>query len=141
MSQITNAEYWEQRYQDKSDRWDLGEAAPPFVAFLDSPSAPSLGKVAVMGCGRGYDALLFARHGFEVTGFDFSPTAIADATTQAAAMGVTANFLQRDIFDLEQEFAAAFDYVVEHNVLLCDRPHSMPRLCETGALFCQEIRV
>jgi methyl halide transferase len=35
--------------------------------------------MAVLGCGRGYDALLFASHGFEVVGFDFAPMAIAQA--------------------------------------------------------------
>ncbi len=122
MLQITNSEYWEQRYQENSDRWDIGEAAPPFVDLLASPSAPSLGKVAVIGCGRGHDALLFARYGFEVTGFDFSPTAIADAIDRADSMKVTAKFLQRDIFDLEREFPAEFDCVIEHTCFCAIAP-------------------
>lgn len=122
MLQITNSDYWEQRYQENSDRWDIGEAAPPFVDLLASPSALSLGKVAVIGCGRGHDALLFARYGFEVTGFDFSPTAIADAIDQADSLKVTAKFLQRDIFDLEREFPAEFDYVIEHTCFCAIAP-------------------
>ncbi|HTL87900.1 MAG TPA: methyltransferase domain-containing protein [Leptolyngbya sp.] len=119
---MTNAAYWEQRYQEQSDRWDLGEAAPPFVALLNAPSSPSPGKVAVIGCGRGHDALLFARHGFEVTGFDFSPTAIADATRQAASLDLPAQFLQRNIFDLAEEFPAGFDYVIEHTCFCAIAP-------------------
>jgi methyl halide transferase len=60
------AEAWEQRYQKNSDRWDLGCPAPPFINLLASTNAPQPGKIAVLGCGRGHDALLFAEAGFEV---------------------------------------------------------------------------
>lgn len=121
MSQITDSNYWEQRYQVKSDKWDLGQAAPPLINLLES-SALTIGKVAVIGCGRGHDALLFAKYGFDVTGFDFSKTAIADATTQANEMGLTAQFLQRDIFELDREFLSEFDYVVEHTCFCAIAP-------------------
>lgn len=113
MVSITNPEYWENHYQEGTTRWDLGQAAPPFVSLLNSPHAPPPGKVAVLGCGRGYDAVLFAQHGFEVIGFDFATSAIADATTLSQSVA-TATFLQRDIFDLAAEFPNHFDYVLEH---------------------------
>jgi methyl halide transferase len=110
---MPNQEDWEQRYQKGNTPWDLGVAAPPFVSLLKSGSiAP--GRVAVLGCGRGYDALLFAESGFEVVGFDFTVAAIADATALAKSAGINAEFLQRDIFDLPAEFANSFDYVIEH---------------------------
>jgi methyl halide transferase len=121
MSQLTDSNYWEQRYQEKSDKWDLGQAAPPLINLLES-SALTIGKVAVIGCGRGHDALLFAKCGFDVTGFDFSTTAIADSTTQAKEMGLTAKFLQRDIFELDREFLGEFDYVVEHTCFCAIAP-------------------
>jgi methyl halide transferase len=111
---MTNSEYWENRYQAGTTRWDIGQAAPPFISFLNYPQAPKPGKVVVLGCGRGYDALLFAQYGFEVTGIDFAPSAIASATALAQAAGSSAKFLQRDIFDLKTEFPHYFDYVVEH---------------------------
>ena len=123
---IANPEYWENRYQEKTDRWDLGQAAPPFVSLLDSPRSPLPGKVAVLGCGRGYDALLFATHGFEVTGFDFAPLAIAGATALAQATGSSAKFLQRDIFDLPTEFPNYFDYVIEHTCFCAIDPSQRP---------------
>jgi methyl halide transferase len=107
-------EFWEERYQDGSTRWDLGQPAPPFVTLLAAPDAPSPGRMAVLGAGRGHDALLFAEQGFEVVGFDFAPSAIAAAVATAEARGLTAQFLQRDIFALGAEFAHQFDYVLEH---------------------------
>lgn len=114
MQSITESSYWEERYQEQTPRWDLGEAAPPFLSLLNSENKPNLGKTAVLGCGRGYDALLFAEHGFEVVGFDFAPTAIADSISLAKTTNNTAQFLQRDIFNLATEFPDYFDYVVEH---------------------------
>jgi len=121
MSQITDSNYWEQRYQEKSDKWDLGQAAPPFRNLLES-SALTVGKVAVIGCGRGHDALLFAKYGFDVIGFDFSASAIADAKTQANEMELATKFLQRDIFELDREFVGEFDYVVEHTCFCAIAP-------------------
>ncbi len=105
---------WDDRYQSGTDRWDLGCPAPPFVNLLASPQAPKPGRVAVLGCGAGHDALCFAAAGFEVVGFDFAPSAIERAAQAAAARGLSVRFLQRDIFALEPEFLGGFDYVVEH---------------------------
>lgn len=109
-----SAEAWEERYQSNGDRWNLGYPAPPFVSLLSSKNAPKSGKVAILGCGKGHDALLFAESRFEVVGFDFAPSAIAEATSSAKSRGLPAQFLQRDIFALDQEFSQRFDYVLEH---------------------------
>ncbi|WP_338429685.1 methyltransferase domain-containing protein [Synechococcus elongatus] len=109
---VNQAQFWEQRYQEGSDRWDLGQAAPVWRSLLAGAEAPSPGRIAVLGCGRGHDARLFAEKGFAVVGFDFAPSAIAAA--QALAQGTSAEFLERDIFALPQEFADQFDYVLEH---------------------------
>lgn len=126
MSSITEPHYWEQRYQEDTPRWDLGQPAPPFVHFLSSPAAPPPGRTAVLGCGRGYDALLFADHQFEVVGFDFAPSAIADAKSLAQASGSTAQFLQRNVFDVATEFNHYFDYVVEHTCFCAILPEQRP---------------
>ena len=108
------AKAWEQRYQEGRDRWNLGCPAPPFINLLTSANAPQPGKMAVLGCGKGHDALLFAESEFEVTGFDFASSAIVEANTIAKAREISAQFWQRDIFTLNYDFADCFDYVLEH---------------------------
>jgi methyl halide transferase len=107
-------EAWENRYQEGSDRWDLGCPAPPLINLLNSPQAPPPGRIAVLGCGSGQDAALFSSQGFDVVGFDFAPTAISRACTTAQARGLKAQFYQRNIFELEASFQGSFDYVLEH---------------------------
>jgi methyl halide transferase len=109
-----NAERWENRYQEGTDAWDLGCPAPPFIDLLVSGQKLELGRMAVVGCGAGHDALLFAEAGFEVVGFDFAPSPIDRARNRAAARGLKAEFLQCNIFELLPEFHQEFDYVLEH---------------------------
>jgi len=118
---VSTSEYWQQRYQEGTTRWDLGQAAPAFVSFLQSHSLQP-GKVAVLGSGRGYDAIAFAKSGFDVIGFDFAPAAIHEATAIAQASGSSVKFLQRDIFDLPIEFSQYFRYVIEHTCFCAINP-------------------
>lgn len=114
MSDLTS-EAWNTRYQTQTDRWDLGCPAPPFVHLLESSHAPKPGRIAVLGCGSGHDAMRFATAGFEVVGFDFAHTAIDRAIAAAKNRNLkNIQFLQRNIFELEPEFNNNFDYVLEH---------------------------
>ena len=123
MVSVANSEYWEHRYQEGTTRWDLGKASPALVSLLNSSELPlKTGRVAVLGCGRGYDAMLLAEYGFDAIGFDFAPLAIAEATTLAQVNQNSAQFLQRDIFNLASEFASYFDYVIEHTCFCAIAP-------------------
>ncbi|NEO28376.1 MAG: methyltransferase domain-containing protein [Kamptonema sp. SIO4C4] len=112
---ITEPDFWETRYQNQTTRWDIGQPAPAFVQFLQEQQEKlPRGKVAVLGCGRGYDALPFAQMGFDVTGFDFAPSAIAAATQIAQTHQIPVNFEQADIFQLPATHSNQFDYILEH---------------------------
>ena len=122
MTWVNNPEYWESHYQEENTPWDLGQAAPAFISLLYSKEPPIPGRAAILGCGRGYDALIFATHGFDVIGFDFSASAIADAQSIADTADSPAKFMQRDIFDLPAEFENYFDYVIEHTCFCAMEP-------------------
>jgi SAM-dependent methyltransferase len=124
--QTTDPKYWEQHYQENNARWDIGMAAPPLASLLTSANAPTAGKTAVIGCGQGHDALLFAQHGFDTVGFDFAPSAIAIAQNLSQSMGISTQFLQRDIFTLLHEFPSSFDYAIEHTCFCAIRPEQRP---------------
>jgi SAM-dependent methyltransferase len=109
-------EFWEERYQAGRTGWERGVPTPAFKRLLASDSAPEPGRVAVPGCGRGHDALLFAAAGHHVTGFDFAPSAIAGANALATEAGLAdrATFVVADILGPDvHAYPSAFDYVVE----------------------------
>ncbi|GIS54887.1 hypothetical protein Ct9H90mP29_19290 [bacterium] len=44
--------------------------------YVDLISKLKKGDVCIIGCGRGYDAVMFSKKGFNVTAVDFAPSAI-----------------------------------------------------------------
>ena len=126
MLTTTERQYWEQRYQENTAKWDIGMAAPPLASLLASSEAPIAGKTAVIGCGQGHDAILFAKHGFDTIGFDFAPSAIALGQKLSKTMEISMQFLQRDIFEFPQEFPNSFDYAIEHTCFCAIRPEQRP---------------
>lgn len=110
-------EFWERLYQSGSTPWDLDSPAPPLVTFLKSQYRVQPGSMAILGCGSGHDCMLFAQNGFQVTGIDFAPSAIAATNNkfaQAGIVGKTGFLLERDVFDIH-EYDHYFDYVLEHS--------------------------
>jgi methyl halide transferase len=119
-----NIEFWESLYQSRNTPWDLGKPAPPLQTYLSSPYAIPPGRMAVLGCGRGHECLLFAQHGFEVTGIDFAPSAVQETAakfTQAGCLGKTGFLLEKDVFNLHEYFGY-YDYVVEHCLFCAIEP-------------------
>ncbi|NJL48994.1 MAG: methyltransferase domain-containing protein [Leptolyngbyaceae cyanobacterium SM2_5_2] len=124
---------WERRYQEGTTRWDLGQPAPAFQSLLGAAEAPRPGAAIVLGSGRGYDALLFAQHGFDVTAVDFAPSAIQSLAEQAEAANLSLTLVQRDIFDLVPDLAGQFNYVIEHTCFCAIDPSLRPAYVQLAA--------
>lgn len=113
--------WWDQRYLDGTDRWELGAPAPPLARFLkkqaQAPQPP--GRVLVPGCGRGHEAALLASLGFEVVGLDFSAEAVREARRLHGEQAGRLTWVQADLLDAEALDAAGLgsascDGVLEH---------------------------
>ena len=74
------------------------------------------GRAIDLGCGAGNEAIYLARNGFDVTGVDFSPTAIRLARDKAQAADVEVAFFEDDLTDL-RHVAGTFDLVVDYGAL------------------------
>jgi len=113
-NELSTSEFWENSYQNGDSHWDLGTPTPVFVDLLERKILPGPGSIIVLGCGRGHDAVLFGRSGFDVTAIDFSPTALVEAADLAKKSGSAVRFLEEDLFRLPETTASAFDYVLEY---------------------------
>lgn len=69
-----------------------------------------------LGCGSGDNAIFLAQHGFDVTGIDFAPSAIAQARQKAEAADVVVRFEVDDLTELRHEYGA-FDLLVDYGTL------------------------
>ena len=113
MTSDTNSpQFWQASYRNKQTAWDLGYPTPVFARLAASGSYPP-GKMIVLGAGRGYDARLFARHGFEVLAVDFASDAVV-ALHQLNDPEHPVQVLQADMFALRGGMNGRFDYVLEY---------------------------
>ena len=112
---VSTSAFWEKLYAAGQDGWELGEPAPALVQRLEAglPLAPGT-RVAVPGAGRGHDARLLARRGYQVTGFDFAEAAVREARRLAEEEGVRVAYERRDVFSLAADYTEAFDAVWEY---------------------------
>lgn len=97
---------------DGQDRlpWDRGGPHPLLEAW--ARDLEGVGRRAlVVGSGLGTDAEFIAERGFDVVGFDVSPTAIAMSRQRFADSVV--DYAVADLLDLPGEWSTAFDLVVE----------------------------
>ncbi len=118
---------WENRYLQGTTGWDLGQPAPALSQWVESQGPPeNAASAIVLGAGRGYDALLFARQGFRVTAVDFAHSALAALAQEAAATHLSLTLLEQDIFSLLPEWQGQFDYVVEHTCFCALDPSLRP---------------
>ena len=107
---VNTAEFWEACYETDNDGWDLGGPTPFFQRLA---SEIPKGKICVIGCGRGYDAVTFAKEGFDVTAIDFAEPAVLEARERARKENVSLKVLRENIFDLPEDLNGKFDYVME----------------------------
>lgn len=110
---ISSPLFWDELYRDGKAGWDMGTPTPVFVDLLETGRF-SPGKTLVLGCGKGHDAVLFARHGFEVTAIDFSSEAINHTRSLASGHGVQLELVQEDLLAYSFGLSEEFDYVVEY---------------------------
>ena len=116
---VNTAEFWEACYESEMDGWDIGGPTPVFERL--ATKIPK-GKICVIGCGRGYDAVTFAKAGFEVTAIDFAKTAVLASRENARKEEVEMTVLHEDFFDLPDELHDQFDYVLEYTCFCAISP-------------------
>jgi SAM-dependent methyltransferase len=83
-----------------------------------------------LGCGIGENVIYLARQGFDATGADISPRAIAKARRKAQAAGVSPTFLVGDVTNLT-EVEGPFDLVVDNGCLHSLFPAARDRYVST----------
>ncbi len=68
-------------------------------------------RIAHLQCHFGLDSLSLARRGADVTGLDFSASAIAAARALAEDTGLSARFVEGDVYEARSLLAGDFDMV------------------------------
>ncbi len=111
--------------------WDTGISPPELMRFIASQPA---GRALDLGCGTGTNVITLAQNGWQVTGIDFSPTAIRSARKKTARQGLNATFHVMDVTKL-QTISGPFDLILDIGCY-----HSLPQP-ERGAYQASLLRL
>jgi SAM-dependent methyltransferase len=96
--------------------WADLEPSPYLVAWMkEHPIITNSKRAIVIGCGVGDDAEAMAKAGYEVIGFDISPTAIELCKKRYPDTKVT--YLVANLFDYPKSWFSSFDLVYECNTI------------------------
>lgn len=90
--------------------WNMETPPEPLVGLVNSGKVQPC-KAIDLGCGVGNYAVYLAERGFEVTGVDFSQTAIKIARESASRKGVKCNFFVADVVDELDSVNQTWDFV------------------------------
>jgi 2-polyprenyl-3-methyl-5-hydroxy-6-metoxy-1,4-benzoquinol methylase len=108
---LLNPEWWrfEWRYWRKQTPWDTQTTPPEVMAFIQKTSS---GRALDLGCGTGTNAITLSKHGWQVTGVDFSPKAIIAARKKAARQNLHIDFYIGSVAELDF-LSGPFDYALD----------------------------
>lgn len=94
--------------------WVFG--SKPELAELVESGRITPGRAIDLGCGAGIEAIYLSKNGFDVTGVDFSATAIKLARKNAQDEGAQVAFFQDDLTNL-RHVSGTFDFLLDFGAL------------------------
>lgn len=116
-------DFWQDRFITGQTGWDRGGPGPQLLAWLQGGELQPC-RIAVPGCGRGWDVLELAHRGFDVTGIDYTTAAVQQTRARldeaGASVQARARVVQADV--LAYSPPHAFDAVYEQTCLCAIHP-------------------
>ena len=112
-------DFWQSHFDAGRTPWDRGEANPQLARWLGS-GALSPCRIAVPGCGSGYEVARLAQAGFDVTGIDYAPAAAARTRAAIEVASTNAAVIEADV--LAWSPREPFDAIYEQTCLCALHP-------------------
>ena len=109
--------YWDNRYKQQSDSWDLGEVSPPLKAYFNKIADKSV-RILIPGGGNSYEAEYLFNKGFRnVYVLDIAQTALQNLKLRVPNFPDT-QLIHSDFFVLDM----TFDMIIEHTFFCALHP-------------------
>lgn len=124
-------DHWNRIYEaEPRPGWDMAQATPVLAELLDLAAPlglPTRGSAVVPGCGYGHDAAALAALGYQATGVDFAPRALAGARER---YGEAVRWVQEDWFT---PALGPWDLIFDHTCLVAMDPNRREAYAEACA--------
>ena len=112
-------DFWNQKYINNDDQWDIGSPTPLFVDW--SKTLSNRKRILIPGAGRGHDALYLAQEKHDIYAIDFSSEAIKHLASKAKKINIKINAICKDFFNLP-EYYGTMDIVLEYTFFCAINP-------------------
>jgi methyl halide transferase len=132
MTDILDAKYWDNRYQQEQTQWDIGSISSPLKSYIDQLTNKNQ-SILIPGCGNSYEAAYLVNNGFtNITLVDLSPSLTKKLRIRfEKELNHTIKIITGDFFELdgkwdlvlEQTFFCALDPVLRTNYV--QKMHSL----------------
>jgi len=120
-----DAEYWNNRYLDKTHRWDIGYPSPAITNYFDKIEDKSV-RVLIPGCGSAYEGEYLHNQGFtNITLVDLSEESRRLFLKRVPTFNPK-DYRIAEFFELEGEF----DYIVEQTFFCALDPKLRPKYAQ-----------
>ena len=133
--QVNSPKFWDELYISQNDNWSINNPSPVFVHLIEKSDLLKKGKILILGCGKGHDAIYAAKNGFTVVGVDFSEEAIGYSNLAALNENYEIEFLCADFFELNTKFTNYFDYIFEYVSFCAVEPSRVNELLKKCAEY------
>ena len=109
--------YWDNRYKQHTDSWDLGEVSPPLKAYFNKIADKSV-RILIPGGGNSYEAEYLFNKGFRnVYVLDIAQRALQNLKLRVPNFPDT-QLIHSDFFVLDM----TFDMIIEHTFFCALHP-------------------
>jgi SAM-dependent methyltransferase len=105
-----NPDFWQKHFEQNQTPWDRGQTNPQLLKWLQSKTLKPC-RIAVPGCGKGWEVATLASNGFDVTGIDYTAAAITEAKRLLNKQHLDAEIIQSDVlvYDPQKTFDAVYE--------------------------------
>lgn len=130
MNKVSDQEFWNNKYLNNEDGWDLGFVSPALKSYIDQLEDKRI-RILIPGAGRSYEAEYLYKKGFKnVYVIDISPFAIAELNERVPQIPIE-QLICKDFFQLGGEF----DLILEQTFFCAIDP----KLRVSYALHCNKL--
>lgn len=117
---MEESKFWDDCYAEGRTGWDRGEVHPALLRWMEAKRLTTPCSIIVPGCGRGYEVVQLAKHGFDVTGIEIATEPVEHLRKQLADYKGNALVVQESIFDFQP--SEPVDVVYEQTCLCAIEP-------------------
>lgn len=105
-----NQQFWQERFEKRQTAWDRGVSNPQLLIWLDEQKIKPC-RIAIPGCGGGWEVAELAARGFDVVGIDYTEAAVNKTKALLKERGLQGEVIQADVLTYipNQPFDAIYE--------------------------------